>query len=304
MKYLQSLLLSCLIVCSLGTLKNGDRLTGELVQSSDAEVIVATAYGAPMTISRELIASIEAPGESQAQQAESAQKAVEAALVQAPPPAPERYWESRIDFNSNLSRGNTDSQLIHLQAAWQWEKDQQRYKAKVSTIREEENGTASKEQDRISLAYNYLFSDRWFFALNSKIERDPIARIDHRYSLNPGLGYDIWNTDNKTLNVQFGAGYASEKTDTGDESSTQVDWRAEFKYRFENMNMEAFHDHHIYRNISGRKNTVLNSQTGLRYSLTEAIHLNVQLDYDYDTEPVEGTEKDDLTFVFGAGVTL
>ncbi|MDA0978893.1 MAG: hypothetical protein O3B72_10065, partial [Proteobacteria bacterium] len=98
MKYLQSLLLSCLIVCSLGTqaavilLKNGDRLTGELVQSSDAEVIVATAYGAPMTISRELIASIEAPGESQAQQAESAQKAVEAALVQAPPPALERYW--------------------------------------------------------------------------------------------------------------------------------------------------------------------------------------------------------------------
>ncbi len=66
--------------------------------------------------------------------------------------------------------------------------------------------------------------------------------------------------------------------------------------------ISVFHNHQIYRNLSGRKNTVFNSQTGLRYNVMEGISFKMQLDYDYDTEPPAGAEDYDLTFLVGAGI--
>ena len=138
--------------------------------------------------------------------------------------------------------------------------------------------------------------------MNSTIERDPIALLDKRTSVNPSIGYDVWDDANRTLNFQFGVGYASEKTDGQDESSGVIDWRLKFSYEFIHGDMELFHDHHIYRNTEGRKNSVFESKTGIRYDITDDIYLNVQLDYDYDSEPATGTDETDLTFLVGAGL--
>ena len=154
----------------------------------------------------------------------------------------------------------------------------------------------------MKLGYNWLFTDNWFFAVDSTFERDPIAQLDHRASINPGLGYDVWNEEGRTLNFQFGGGYASERIDGKDESGTNVDWKLEFSYDLLAGEMELFHNHNIYRNLSGRKNAVLNSQTGIRYALLHNLNLIVQANYDYDTEPAGGADSKDLVIMVGAGL--
>jgi putative salt-induced outer membrane protein YdiY len=219
-----------------------------------------------------------------------------------------RAWKGKVDLNSSVSRGNTESHLVNLQGDLQVTKGDHRYRGDISAIREEVDGVTKKEQDRLNLGYNYLFKDgvldNWFLAVNATIERDPVALLDQRYSLNPSLGYDFWDEPNRQLSVQLGAGYADEETNNQNESSTLVDWRLDFSYDLMAGEIELFHNHHIYRNLNGRENTVFNSKTGVRYDITNDIYLNVQVNYDYDTEPAAGTDSKDVTFLVGAGVDL
>ena len=149
-----------------------------------------------------------------------------------------------------------------------------------------------------------MYAENWFFAINGTIEQDPVALLEHRISLNPALGYDIWNETGRTLNIQLGAGYSSERTDETDESSALVDWRLHYAQQILDGALEVFHKHQIYRNLQGRRNTVFNSQSGVRYELNDYLYVNVQLNYDYDTEPAQDTDAEDVTFLVGAGVTL
>ena len=169
-------------------------------------------------------------------------------------------------------------------------------------VREEQDGSKLKDRDRLFASYNWIFSKPWFLAANLTVERDPIVLLDLRTSINPALGYDIWNNPSQTLNVQLGGGLQSESINGETQSSSLIEWRLRYAQDFHGGDFELFHNHQIYRSLGGRENLVLNSVTGVRFDITNDIYLNVQLNYDVDSEPVEGTEGADLSFLFGAGI--
>ena len=274
---------------------NGDRLSGQILERSATHVTIVTSFGQQLQVPSELL---ETQGDKSKEIEVTSEEIVAASK------AKQRSWDAHVELNSTFSRGNTDSSLLNLQADYKLERNRHRYDVDFSSLREEKDGNSVKEQDRLILGYNYLYSDRWFFALNSTIEQDPISLLEHRISLNPAVGYDVWNESDRTLNVQLGAGYSSERVAKKDESSSLIDWRLKYGQYLMNGDLEVFHTHQIYRNLEGRQNTVFNSQTGLRYDLTDDIYVNVQLNYDYDTEPALDTEAEDITFLIGAGVSL
>lgn len=272
---------------------NGDRITGEIIETSQSHIRVGTSFG-ELLVPREALAGKEAP-----EPLVTPEEVIAAGEIH-----PVRDWESHVELNSTFSRGNTNSQLINFKADYSLERDNHRYEADIASIREEKDSDKVKEQDRLNLGYHYLYSNRWFFAMNATIEQDPVALIEHRVSLNPAVGYDIWNEAGRTLNVQLGAGYSTERTDDQDESSALIDWRLDYSQQILDGAMEVFHKHQIYRNMQGRRNTVFNSQSGVRYDLNDRLYLNAQLNYDYDTEPAQETDQEDMTFMVGAGFTL
>lgn len=285
--------------------KNGDRITGVTRPSGDEALLIYPAFGGKLSVKMVEIVNIENEKDSVVPEPITEVSQVPEAIKEAVTPveaASKFDWGSNISLNSSFSRGNTNSQLINLQGDLEIESGDHRYLLDISSIREDQEGSSIKEQDRLHLGYNYLYSEKWFFAVNTTTERDPISRLDHRISLNPSIGYEFWNEDNRTLNIQLGVGYASERTDGEDESSSLIDWRLKLAYKLLEGNMELFHDHHIYRNNEGRRNVVINTQTGVRYDISDDIYLNLQLNYDYDTDPVPGTDEEDLTFLVGAGV--
>lgn len=314
------------VVADVIHLKNGDRITGKIKEIWDDNVTIKPEYSDKFDVEFEHIANIETDeafevelfdgtkGDFQLDTSMnpgtvklvSSSKTLDIALkeIKRTKQIKPIDWKSHVDLNSSFSRGNTNSQLIYLQGDYKLKVKDHRYLGDISSIREEKEGSSVKNQDRLHLAYNYLYRDHWFFALNSTIERDPIALLDQRTSLSSSIGYDVWDEANRTLNVQLGLGYAHEKTAGEDESSSLIDWRLEVAYTFLRGDMELFHNHHIYRNNEGRKNLVFNSVTGIRYEITDDIYLNLQLNYDYDSKPAENTDEEDLTFVVGAGLAL
>ncbi len=306
-------------------MKNGDRITGEIKQIWGRKVSIETKYSDEFTVEMQEIRSINTDRQFDVK-LESGEQGkfkfsgandegevillgdegeLNIALTELKKVVEIEdwfEWDSKVDLNQSFSRGNTNSEASNLNAMLKMRWGNHRTIYTLSSIREALDGNRTKESDRLNVSYNWLFSEPWFFAVNSTIERDPVALLDRRFSINPAIGYDIWDDPDLSLSIQIGAGYQTEDIDNVAESGTLIDWRLRYEQDILNGDLELFHYHQIYQNLDGRENLVFNSQTGVRYEISADIYLNTQINYDVDSEPAAGTDGEDLTFLFGAGI--
>jgi hypothetical protein len=66
--------------------------------------------------------------------------------------------------------------------------------------------------------------------------------------------------------------------------------------------MNLFHNHTITANITGRTNTSYKTSTGLSYEISDLLTTSVSLDFDYETDPVDVAENEDIALLFGLGL--
>jgi putative salt-induced outer membrane protein YdiY len=172
----------------------------------------------------------------------------------------------------------------------------------VTFFREEVEGVSTQEQDLFKYSYNYLFREPWFFTADLTYESDPIMELDSRVIGSAGIGVDLWNTPRRTLSIQLGAGMQTEEIAEESEDSAVANWTLRYQQDFFRDDLELFHNHSITHNLSGRTNTSYKSSTGVRYEITDLFYGNVSVDFDYESDPAEDAENEDVTFVFGVGL--
>jgi putative salt-induced outer membrane protein YdiY len=329
MKLLTLLVLSLSLSVSADVivLKNGDRITGEITAVWDDEIRIEPAYADEFGVDLAEVLSVDTDKQLDVElddgregnyqftgtnekgdailKSEDTEIVVSLGELKKVAEIEDYYeWESKVDLNQSVSRGNTDSDAANLNGSLQFKWGDHRTIFDLTSLRENTDGEKIKELDRLNLTYNWTFSGPWFLGANASYERDPIALLDQRLSVNPAIGYDFWDDPGRTLNVQLGAGYQNEEIDGLTESGSVVDWRLRYAQDLLGGDMELFHNHQIYKSQSGRENLAFISITGIRYDITDDIYLNVQLNYDYDSEPAAGTESVNLTYMFGAGLKL
>jgi putative salt-induced outer membrane protein YdiY len=308
-------------------MKNGDRITGEIQQIWDNEVIIEPEYDDDVKVSigldlvdyieserefevtladgREVVATLVGRAETGEQIVEIDGQAMTVALSQIIElDEIDDYfdWESHVDINAAINKGNTDSVNTKFYADTNLKIGDHRQIASLTLNREEQDGLTTKEQDILRYNYNWLFSDPWFLGASFSAERDPIRNLDHRYILGVTSGRDIWNTPRLFLNFQIGLGYLTEEDTLGERDDSSVAIWA-LRYRQELIgDLEIYHDDSITYYFTGRTNTVIKTATGVRYEITDLLYLNLSVDYDYEKDPSAGAENDDLSVVFGLGV--
>ncbi len=309
-------------------LKNGDRITGEIQEIWDNDVIIEPAYDddVKVTISLDDIEYLDSDRKFEVTLKDG--REVVAELVGRGPEGKQRIaidgkitlinlsqleeldkiedyfdWESHIDFNFSIDKGNTDALNTRFFTDTKLKLGDHRHIVTLTLSREEQNRITTKDQTLLQYNYNWLFNDPWFFGIAASYERDPIRNLDHRIILGATAGRDLWNKPRLFLNVQAGLGYLSEK-DTGndDNESMAVIWALRYRQDFFASDLELHHDDSINAYVTGRANTVFKTVTGLRYEITDLLYFNTDLIFDYETEPLDGAENEDLSFVVGLGV--
>jgi putative salt-induced outer membrane protein YdiY len=317
--------ISSISLADVLVLKNGDRITGDIKKIWDSEVSIEPSYADEFTVDAAIIDYIESDndfdielssgeevvaqlsgvdddgnqlitvnGESQAI---SVAQLYELDEIDDP-----IEWDSNIDLSASLNTGNTESLNTKLHADTELKLGDHRHLGDISFIREEQNQVSTKEQDMLTYNYNWLFRDPWFVAAGYRFERDPIRNLDNRSIISGGLGRDIWNNPRLTLSIQLSAGFITEKiADTDEESSTGL-WSLRYRQDLFSEDLEIYHDHSIVRYLSGRDNTIYKTTTGLRYEITDLLYATFSVDFDYETQPAEGVENEDLAMLFGVGV--
>jgi putative salt-induced outer membrane protein len=211
-------------------------------------------------------------------------------------------WDNNIDVNSIVNTGSTDSAQAALQFRSKLKIGDHRNILDLSFEREEQSGATTKEQDRLNYAYNWSFRDPWFLAFNLSAERDPVRELEHRLGVGGGVGYDIWDDAGRFFQVQAFTGYRTEEFN-GEESNDSIvgGWIVRFKYRLIG-DLTLFHDHVASTNLSGRRNSVLQSRTGARYEITDLLYANLQFDFDHESNPPAGVDNTDTTTLIGLGL--
>lgn len=310
------------------TMKNGDRISGEIQRIWDKEVVIEPELDddVNVTIDFENVAYIESEREFEVEladgreviaklvgPADDGQQLIEIDGVTQPIALADLYevdeiddyfdWESHIDFNASINKGNTDSVNTKLYADTNLKLGDHRHIADLTLTREEQNHVTTRDQDLFRYNYNWLFDDPWFLGALLSAERDPIKDLDLRLILAALIGRDFINTPDTILSGQLGMGFLTEEDTLGETEQNGVAiWQLRYRQDLFTDDLELFHDHSINLYISGRNNTVLKTSTGARYEITDLLYANVSLDYDYESEPAGTAENDDLRLVVGLGV--
>jgi putative salt-induced outer membrane protein YdiY len=305
---------------------NGDIITGDVKTIWDKKLAVEPAYADTFEVDLDAVAYIESErvfdiefadgraahakmlgGNEGIQIIEIDGKVQEIPVMQlAELDEPEDYydWDTFIDLNSTVEKGNTDSEKVALKVKTNLKLGDHRHLGELTFARETQSGETTKEQELATYAYNWSFNAPWFLGGNLGYESDPIKELEYRINVGGGVGYDIWDASGRFFQVQAVGGWQTEKIDQQNNDNAIGGWILRFRYDILGGDLNVFHNNSGFMAFSGRRNNVLKSETGVRYEITDLLYLNFEVDFDYESNPASGAEHEDLTMLLGIGVEL
>lgn len=307
-------------------MQNGDRITGEIKEIWDGELTIEPAYADEFSVDVAEIAHIESDRVFEVEFADGSEATVMPAGVDsgggqvlvaedgntvvvdlsqvAELSEIDDYfdWDSRIDANSVVNRGNTDSETLRINANTNLKLGDHRHIGTLVVADETRDGSSTKDQKLLSYNYNWLFRDSLFFSAAASYERDPIRNLDRRNILGAGMGYDFWDDARRTFAMQGGLGYKSEVIDNMSEDQSIAFWAVRFSYDLRGGDLNFYHDHTLNTTLNGRRNSVIKTSTGIRFEITDLLYANLEATYDYETNPAAGAQKEDVSVLAGIGL--
>ena len=209
----------------------------------------------------------------------------------APPPPPR--WERKAELSLVSTGGNTDTQTLGLGASVIFRPGKWTTEARTAFVQ--------SETDDIETAKSLVADFREAFAVTPRVEvfgrygylADEFAGIDHRSTIDGGVGYKVLVGPVHTLRLDAGLGYSHESRLVGDDLSFALaNFGAGYKWQISKtadltdsaIFTASFDDGDAWR---------FGNAFALTALLTQVFSLKLSHDVKVNNSPVEGFEKTD-----------
>ncbi len=304
---------------------NGDRITGDIKRVWDGKLFIESEYADEFSVSLDAVMRIESDedfeielrdhsqvtGRFAADQSGDMVLVTETGTVPFSPAdieelaEPEDYfdWDARSDLSFSGSSGNSETSDFLWQAEGGVKLGDHRHRLNLRVDRKDQDGLTTKEQYNSSYSYSWFFADRWFLAGGIGFERDPIRQLTYRYSPGVGIGFQFFEDAHRLFEVSLEAVGVRERIAGETNDSSTAKWTLKYRRKVTD-DLEFFHDHRLLAYLSGRTNRVADTITGFRWDVWENVYMNAQINWNWESEPAAGNEKDDFTYALGVGVDL
>jgi putative salt-induced outer membrane protein YdiY len=311
------------------TLTNSDRLTGRIIEIRNGILTLETDYSEPIKLKFEAVERMNSSGPVELHLANgeilrgkitteaNRQAAVEAGpgrqevavgfdSIEALNPPPEKpvTWKGNITLGGNWQDGNSETLNISAGALAVRRTEKDRFHMNFLYNLTEDSGQRTAENTYGQLKYDYFVSPKWYLYINVDMLSDEFQDINFRTSVGPGVGYQIWEEDDKALNLEAGVSYTSQDRDLGEDT----DWvsarlAADFLYRlFERV---IFTDQFvIYPNLDDAGEYTLRNEASLISDIGSSWALRLSNIWKRDSNPGPTLEKDDFTWILGLQYTF
>jgi putative salt-induced outer membrane protein YdiY len=322
------------VLAALGTaeadevrLKNGDRITGQVVTMEEDRLVLKTGYAGEITIQWDQVGSMvtDTPVEVSFQDETTAVgttrpakdggmrlNAVDTAEVIPfqlgdvksinPKPA-KKGMEIKADANLGLKyeRGNTDKDTLHLDGSFSARKGDNRYSAKADVNREKASGVITENNWLALVKYDRFLSEKMYWFTTASFEHDEFKSLNLRTTLATGAGRQVIESALTNLLVELGLAYVIEDFEEEDNDYTALRWALNFDRYVVSDKIQFFHWDELFWSLEDTGNAILRTQTGFRFPLYGNFKWTIRYDFDLDTDPDPGTEEEDQRFIFTVG---
>lgn len=325
--------LSQAVSAGVVTLKNGDRLQGDLVKLEAEVVIWASDSFGELSISKDQIENLQTAtllkingnndpctlyGMDGADLTYSCQTGdsgrvpllvLEVALPYEDYQAGAHTYGGRLALAGIYSRGNKIEDDWDLDSGVEFRRGDYRHIMNVEYEAKSQDNSPADEKFAIEYGLDWFFETRWFWYNDLAIGADESKDIDEIYTFGTGFGFQVWEVERTALSLKAGLTYVKELFDrpedlVGDFSSSdnRLAWQWSTDYRNKlPLDAELFHTNSLIQSFEDLGDWLLETDTGINVPLGAGLFSEFKFEYDYDNEPQSGTRSEDTKFSVGIG---
>lgn len=294
-------------------MKNGDRISGQLIGVSNKRVSIETPYAGILLVKQDEVASIESESEftridsdgSRIQGKLTRDLSVDQLMIVRKDNQLDignvRDWIKRIDLSAHSSAGNADVRSYVLRGESKLTRPKTEQNFTVLFEQEVTNDQTNKDKLDAKYSVRFLRENGWFGTTNLDYLEDTPKEVKNRTVLGIGGGRKIWDHSQGSLAMEAAASGVYELRTRDSITSPAVRIGAEYKKVLFGGRVEAFHtDRFLW--ISDDSKGVIDSSNGLRLNLSGQFNLSFRTDVSYETQPQIDVSTTDVTYEFGMGM--
>lgn len=213
------------------------------------------------------------------------------------PPAPKVKWTGNLSIGASTQSGNTDRTSVSVggEAVKRSEIDRATFRVLYNYADEAGNLTARNVYG--ALKYDYFFTNKYYGYVGVEMFSDKFKDIRFRNVVGPGVGYQVWDDNKKSLLLELGAAYFSEDLYVGvDDSWATGRAAASLKWKFfDSLN---FSDNlALFNRLDDMADYQLRNEAAISTSLSAAWAMKLSNIIEYDSEPSANIDSTDTYWI-------
>jgi putative salt-induced outer membrane protein YdiY len=207
-------------------------------------------------------------------------------------------WERGISLGYNASRGNTQSSQLSMSLLANRKRrlvNELTLKGDLYYSSSDQETDAQKWYSLIRYGFNFGKRKKWDNSYRLEADHDQFANIDRRVMSAAGIAYRFY--DLPELKVRAEVALGLEHTDYRDETGDSEEAVLVPGLFFEKelfTNSKITQDLSFYSTLEDMGKYRLHSETVFTNSITKKVSLRLSLIDDYNSDPPQNTEKNDL----------
>ena len=309
-------------------LKNGDKLTGQIVRMQKNKLILKTSYAGEITIIWQEVTGIQTDGpvkivltdettlEGTTEVAEDGKMKLNTDKLETPASFsladvkavnPEPVKTVRINTRLNASvtneRGNTNSDNYYFDGEFEARTKKNRYTVGGELSQEKADNVTTSQNWLAYGNYSHFLNEKWFLYVNTLFEHDEFKDLNLRSTLGAGAGYQFFETPLLNLSISAGLSKVDENFDLAEDNDYSAgQWEIKYDQYFFNKFVQLFHVDTGYISLEDSNDWFVKTRTGLRFPLYKGFAATLQYNYDWDNQPSAAAEtEEDTKFIFLLG---
>jgi putative salt-induced outer membrane protein YdiY len=280
-------------------LKNGDRVSGDVIKNNDKNYRIKTYYFGELTLDKTMIRRIQTNIEHD-QEIKKTPAGVNATNPLTPVSVSSpRYWDKRFSAGYQVSNGNTRNSHLNVGVDSHYKKDRNEWTIKSIFEYGSDNDKMdtqkyfAKVQNDSRLARN----QKWFYSRTIEFNHDRFANIDYRVLPSVGMGYWFREGNDSKSEADLGLGweYTNFRDDTKPSGNTTL--IPHFYYDKTLIGkLKISEDVTFYPSVSNINDYRFRSETSLITSLNVKLSWKVSFVDEFNNDPGSNFKKNDTTF--------
>lgn len=306
-------------------MRNGDRLTGDLIRQNEGRLRLKTTYAGTLDIDWAQVQSVELDEPSEVLLDDESILSVEAVsrdddqvtLQLEPPSSPITVHASRVKViepepwetgkgyklgggvNTAIEdeRGNSESSELDLDFNFDYRRRWDRFESYGELEYDTTRGIRSSDNWSWLNNYNRLSRSQWYASGFFLLKHDRFADLYLRKMVGPALGYQFYERSAVNLRAEGGFYYlADDFYDQPDRDFWGPGWYINYDQHVWKRRLQLYHRQLGFAAADSSGKDLWRSWTGVRVPLLAGIVASFEYEIDFDNAPAVETEPTDQTF--------